>query len=610
MNESRDALLKPFVLKLAIAATLLALLPALFAFAIQQDGIQYLGTPFNTDDHMVYAAWMKQAQDGAFFFDNRFTTDPQPRQTVHLYFWLLGIISKAFGIVGATTLARVALSFLFVILLAKLVQRTTWDLFTSKFALVLATFGGGLGFLVWHNFGRAIVNGPARLFAPLFGNHLPIDVWQAEAFVFPSMLTNGLFMASLCLVLGIVLTVLDAKDSWQPVIWGVPCMGLLMNIHSYDVLLLGLIFFGLLVTATATRTLSWQWMARVLTICLGIVPSALWFMHVLRVDPVFQSRAATPTYTSGMPTLLGGIASCLVVVAIAFYTSPDSGQRRRMATIAWTIVVAIAGFATYHSENRFLMSWATWAVFTIAGLTFCWVMARKDMVWNLLLAWASLGLFAPFVPEMFQRKLTAGLIIPYGLLGAIGLSELLKRFERQQRNMVAGFFIVLICSSSVLWLRREFELIRDNVSTTTNLPAFLSADGSEIVRLLSKENAPIVVAVPGVRNPVANEQDRFASPAIPDLNPIVSGLAGAYTYAGHWSETPDYGRRHDDSIVSLFANTATPKTQGEFLARSKADFVVSINVENYPNWPYADLSALGEVVYKGNQLILVRVNRN
>lgn len=608
MEPDRDDLLKRFVLKVAIGAAIAALIPAIFAFAIQPDGTLYLGTPFNTDDHMVYAAWMKQAQNGAFFFDNRFTTDAQPKLTVHLYFWLLGLVSRIIGIVGATTIARGGLSFLFVVLLGQLVKRSDWDLFTSKFAVVLATFGGGLGFLVWHNYGRAIVNGPAKLFAPLFGNHLPIDVWQPEPFVFPSMLTNGLFMASLCLILGVVLAVLDSRSSWRPVIWGLPCMGLLMNIHSYDVLLLGLVLLGLLIASLASGEFAWAWLLRVAAICSGIIPAGLWFAHVLKVDPVFQARAETPTFSTGMPTFIGGLAPCFVVVAVALFTSPDSGSRRKIATLLWACVVAVAGVVAYSTHDAFLMPWWTWLLFALAALAMCWGMARREAVWNLLVAWATLGLFAPFIPEPFQRKLAAGLMIPYGLLGAVGLSELLKRFPREQRNLVSAVFITLIGATSVLWFRRELELIRDNVSTTTVQPAFLSVDGVKMVEILNKEKSPpIVVAIPGVPNREGTLIDRAGAPLVPDLNPIVAGLAGVYVYAGHWSETPHYADRRDDSLNRLFLNSASAADRLAFLQDTKAQFVISINSENYPGSPFADLSSLGKVVYRGNQFILVRM---
>ena len=38
--------------------------------------------------------------------------------------------------------------------------------------------------------------------------------------MFPSMLTSGLFMAALCLILATFQCVLDARDSWRPVLPG------------------------------------------------------------------------------------------------------------------------------------------------------------------------------------------------------------------------------------------------------------------------------------------------------------------------------------------------------------------------------------------------------
>src|SRR5690606_23444982 len=129
------------------------------------------------------------------------------------------------------------------------------------------------------------------------------DVWQPEAFVFPSMLTNALFMASLCLILGVFLSFLDAKQSWKPVLPGFICMALLMNIHSYDVLLVALVMVGCLAMQLARRDADWKWIARAGVIGLGAVPPALWFMHVLRNDSVFQERAATPTFSPNFKVL-------------------------------------------------------------------------------------------------------------------------------------------------------------------------------------------------------------------------------------------------------------------------------------------------------------------
>src|SRR5690242_14703306 len=97
-KEKRDSSERSFVRILAIVAATIAALPTFANWLLRQSGTTYLGVQYNVDDHMVYAAWMRQAMDGRFLFDNRFTTDQQPGLTVHLYFLILGWIAKLLGI--------------------------------------------------------------------------------------------------------------------------------------------------------------------------------------------------------------------------------------------------------------------------------------------------------------------------------------------------------------------------------------------------------------------------------------------------------------------------------------------------------------------------------
>src|SRR5262249_32053803 len=158
--------------------------------------------------------------------------DPQPGLTIHIYFFILGLLAKITGIPLAMAIAKMAFSALFVVLAHKLIQRVTSDTYVTKLALAMVTLGGGIGFLVWETFGSELERpGPfASMLASLHVPGTPNDVWQPEAFVFPSMLTNGLFMVSLCLIVGVFLCFLNAKDSWKPVLPGALCLAALMNI--------------------------------------------------------------------------------------------------------------------------------------------------------------------------------------------------------------------------------------------------------------------------------------------------------------------------------------------------------------------------------------------
>src|SRR5262249_20318396 len=119
-KEKREASERNFVRILALVAAIIAALPFLLNWLLKQQGNTYLGVQYNLDDHMVYAAWMRQAMDGRFLFDNRFTTDPQPGLTIHLYFLALGWVAKIFGIVFTMALARIGLSVGFVYLAYRL----------------------------------------------------------------------------------------------------------------------------------------------------------------------------------------------------------------------------------------------------------------------------------------------------------------------------------------------------------------------------------------------------------------------------------------------------------------------------------------------------------
>lgn len=187
---------RKFLFALVALSLFFAVLPFVVGLVSAPTGGAYLGYQYNTDDHMVYSAWMRQAMDGRFLMDNRFTTDAQPSLTVNVYFFVLGLIAKITGIPLASTLSRLFFSGLFIVLANRMVKRLGWESGTTRLALILTVIGGGLGFLVWHTFGVAIVKPVSPLFTEMLGGNLPTDVWQPEGFVFPSMLTNATISTS------------------------------------------------------------------------------------------------------------------------------------------------------------------------------------------------------------------------------------------------------------------------------------------------------------------------------------------------------------------------------------------------------------------------------
>jgi hypothetical protein len=604
---------RTYVIAFAIGAAILSVLPNLYGQIAAPPGSVYQGFQWAADDHYVYAAWMRQAMDGRLLMDNRFTTDSQPGLTINLYFFVIGLIAKAVGIPVAMALAKMAFSALFVFLAHRLIGRITSETFTKKLALAFVVLGQGVGFLVWENFGPEFER-PSPFAAALRAigvPGVPNDVWQPEAFTFPSMLTNGLFMVSLCLIVGVFICFLDAKSSWKPVLPGFLMIGLLMNIHSYDVLLIGLVMAVLLGMQISRRDVDLKWVARSTVIGLGAILPALWFLNVLSKDAVFRERAATPTYSPNFKVFLFGYAILIFLAALSALRSPNSMNKARIAgsILASVLIVGLYTFSPSNLTDSYFLTLPVWIALFAAACVSCALLATSNPAANLAIAWGIAGLIIPYFPALFQRKLTMGLNIPWAILAAIGLAAVIIARERSKRNLVTALTILIIGGTSLRWFFREIELVRLNVSNTTVHSVHLTRDVQSILSYLDQAQGSgkrtVVMALPGVAQKDPELPDSFREPLIPDLNPVLSGLAGVYTYAGHWSETPHYIERRNECTEVFLAQT-TPERRNEIVTKSGADYLVTPDPAAFPG--IADLSYLGDVVAGGNQYRLIRLN--
>jgi hypothetical protein len=599
-----------------------SLLPFLYGLMLQPETGSYLGHQYNTDDHMVYSAWMRQAQEGRFLFDNRFAVDEQPGLTAHLYFFVLGLASKLLGLAWTAALAKALFSGLFVILLYRLLTHLSSNNFLIKLGTSLAVVGGGIGFLLWHRFGEALVALDFGAANALFQG-LPTDVWQPEAYVFPSMLTNGLFMVSLCLIVGLFWAVLEARYSWKPAAYGFLCFALLMNIHSYDVLLVTLVLAGFLAASLASGTASFVWVGRIVVMGLGAVGPALWFWHVLQNDPVFQERAATPTFSPNFRQVFWGLSLMAALALIGLYRNLDEADSSRAGLRkAGTVALAIGLLALFVLAGTpyegYWMELPHWLALLGASIALAALLATKSPGWNLFAAWAVVGLAALYFPALFQRKLSMGLSVPWAVLAAVGLWKVSANADRGMRNLVAAVAILMLAGSSVRWFLREREFLLEDVSRTTVQPVFLTDDPRRILDYLNEhEGREVVLAMPGIPDPVVEDgsavPDRFRTPYMPDLNPILSGVAGVYTYAGHWSETPDYLRRRSEA-TRFFLEETPDEFRRELIRKAGITHVVAPVEEAYDTFfartghQIADLRDLGMVMVEGSQFRLIAVS--
>mgnify|MGYP005836073015 CR=1 FL=1 len=610
--------MRRFALWAAAVAAFLSIFPFLVGLSQTPTGSAYIGFQYNTDDHMVYSAWMRQAQEGRLLMDNRFAVDEQPGLTIHLLFFVMGLISKFFGIGLTCALVKALFSALVVWQIFNLSTKISPQPYFQKAAIALGVLGGGFGFLLWHKFGEAVVRPGLPGLSALSLGRLPTDVWQPEAFVLPSMLTNALFMVSLSLILVVFQCVLDARHSWRPVLPGFLAYGVLMNIHSYDVLLIALVLVGLLVMGLSRREVEPIWVGRVVVIGLGAAPAALWFLHVLANDPVFQSRAATETFSPNFRQVVLGLLPLIGLAMVALFKAVDDPERNQSRKIGATAIglgiLALFAFAQGHAGG-YWMGPVSFAGLFAAILGALALVAKKNMAANLVVAWSVIGLFAIYFPALFQRKLAMGQSLPWAILAALGLFVLVRDRDKGLRNLGTTVLIAACGLSSVYWFQRELTFIRTDVSRTTLQPVYLTPDVKRIVEYFNREprGRTVLLAMPGIPSPVG--PDAFATPYLSDLNPILTGLTGVYSYAGHWSETPDYLRRRA-AATAFFLGSTPEATRVAILAEIRPDYIAAPSRAAYADFPQLtngetliDASRFGDVVFDGSQFQLIRVRK-
>jgi hypothetical protein len=592
---------------LAIAVSAIVFLPTFTGILLRPENTLYLGIQYNIDDHMVYSAWMRQAMEGRLLFENRFTTIEQPGLTLHLYFLLLGWIAKVTGIPIAMHLGRLVFCFLSVHALARLIEHAHESVYGRKLALSLAVFGGGIGFFVWHTFGIAIVKPTPEFLAGQMSSRLPADVWQPEGFFFYSAISNGLFMVSAFLILATLVCALESRANPKVVLPGAVFCGLLMNIHSYDVMIIGLVFIGFVVALFASKSIEAAWLKRMLLIAAGAVPSAVWFIYVLKNDPVFQARAATETFSANYRSVL---FAYLLLILLAIPVLVKGGVSRKIGFSIFVVLHAVLYYvAPQHLADGYFVQILPWvAIFAAsASVVYFWSKPEKERphpALCLFVAWGVIGLIAPYFPALFQRKLMMMLGVPWGVLAGLGLATLLESRERGQRNLLTSLGIVLASATGIQWISRELLLIRSNVSNTTVHSVYQPRDFREIIKILEPLGRKAVVACyPGVPSPRIDEQgqrveDVFDTPVVPDFNPFITGLAGSRTLAGHWSETPEYAKRRGEVGSVLLGRGKAAKDLG----------ITHLVLPNLKESSQPPANSFGKVLYEGNAYSLVEIN--
>ncbi len=561
----------------SVAVMLATCIPYLIVWWPTPQDMVFPWVLFNSDDHGVYFAWMRQAADGQLLFRNLFTTDPQRGIYLHSYFLLLGWLSRLTGleIPLAYHVGRFFFGALTLVLVYRLAALFAEEVRTRRIIFWVTALSSGLGWVGWTH--------------TVSQSH-PVDTWQPEALIFPSLYVNGLFCVSLALMLGVVICLLLAErapnsSGWKWAVGAGLCGLALGNIHSYDVIHLTLAWvFYLVGKGVLQRRVPVLELKLALLAAAVALPSVAHMAWLYKTEPVFQARADTATLSPAPHLYLLGFGLLVPLAAWGGWLILRGGEpwkpelRKRLWAGApihaiWSITAAVLLSETGHRNWVWIVPVALWGVVLFFSKKLPWSDRNARVL--LPVAWVLAGIAAAYLPFAFQRKMVMGTHLPLALLAGLAVADLAGRaaagFKRPGAAPVfAALAVLALLPTNFLFLYRDVHLARTEGRTSTGThPVYWPASDQRAWQWLHK-NAP-----PGA-----------ALLTFPFNGVMAPASTGRPVYAGHWGETPNFKDRIPEA-VKLYWGPWTPGERKTFLQQHGIRYVLFGPIEQRWVVPYA-----------------------
>ncbi len=138
----------PLVTGLVLAVV--TAVPYLYAYAVQSHGQVFMGFFYLGDDANTYLAKMRQGWEGAWAWDNRYTTETSPAAYLFMFWLVLGHIAALLKLplILMFHLARVAAAFALMASAWAFITHFIEDRAARRFAFFFCAIGLGMGYVV------------------------------------------------------------------------------------------------------------------------------------------------------------------------------------------------------------------------------------------------------------------------------------------------------------------------------------------------------------------------------------------------------------------------------------------------------------------------------
>ena len=491
-------------------------LPYLIAAFLTPPGQVWGGLLFSADDQNVHLMWARQAQDGAFFVRDLFTTEGLTSGERPLFWnaltWLMGIFARVSGleVVVWYHVFRVALAGIAIWQLHELsivVTRGEARFGSARlWILALAIFTTGGGFLA--TFIPSLLN--QFIFVDRPDN--PNFPMMPEAFLGLSAFAYPLNIAGFALLAFVFCRLISGT---KPVAAFIAAL-LLANIHTYDALPL---LFALV------AALFWHGAARALK------------------EHDKSPFASSTSWRVAFAVALG------VLIPIAYQIIVFRGSEEfRVKALTSTLPPAIWHMA---------ISFAPLLILSFFGLRN--LPASRAKGWLVLwIASTFLLVYTPFGLLSFARKMIEGVHLPLLVLAGIGEASLLARVTIRRRIVAVALLGILALSPLQFlgWTGNNF--IENNSSRAQFFmpPLYLSDSQHAALQTLNAQTETGAVL------------------CLPFLGSYVPRATGKFTFLGHWAETLNFKPKLGE-VARIYQNRMTRAERDEWLKRNQIRWIVS-----------------------------------
>ena len=315
-----------------LALAIVTAIPYAYAYAVQPHGQVFMGFFYLGDDANTYLAKMRQGWEGAWSWQNRYTTETSPSAYLFMFWIVLGHIGALTGLplIVVFHLARVAAAFALMAAVWLFICHFIQDPSARRFAFFLCAVGLGMGYVI-QALGQPVI----------FGHQTDTLDWRMpELTAFYSVLAlphfawSGVFAA-----LGVALTLkaIDRGSGWLGVLAGLAWLGQASIHPQMPILMGGATGVALLLRPARPR----GWIAAAIAFAIPapyILYSYLAFVGNPEVQRwTFHSKNALPPESI---SLFFAIAPQLLLALVALPGALRRRTREDLFLVAWIVLLA------------------------------------------------------------------------------------------------------------------------------------------------------------------------------------------------------------------------------------------------------------------------------